>query len=211
MTARRVAVVDYGMGNLRSVVKALVAVGAEPSLVDTPAGLRGADAVVLPGVGSLPEAARRLAETGLDAALRQVVADGRPFLGICLGMQLLFDRGEEGGGAAGLGLLAGEVTRLSGGQEDGRPLKVPHIGWNAVAWDEPAPLMEGLEPPTYFYFVHSYAASWPPAASWSARARYGSVFTAAVGGNGVWGVQFHPEKSGRAGLTLLRNFARMCR
>ncbi len=149
-----VAVVDCGMGNLRSVEKALAFLGASPRRASAPKELAGAEALVLPGVGNFGEAARRLASSGVAEAVRGAVAAGVPLLGICLGMQLLFQESEEDGGrAAGLGFLPGRVARLAGGPG----LKVPHMGWNAVTWTGPFPLLAGLVPPAYFYFVHSYA------------------------------------------------------
>jgi glutamine amidotransferase len=195
-----IAVLDYGMGNLRSVQKALEHVGAEPEITRDAARIRAASALVLPGVGAFPKAMEAVREHGLDALIDERRQAGVPVLGICLGMQLLFERSTELGGAEGLGLLAGEVRAL-----DAPGLKIPQIGWNAVSWRRASPLTEGLGEQTAFYHVHSFA----PVASNGVvlgTADYGSEFVSAVTGDGVYGVQFHPEKSGPDGLALLRNF-----
>jgi glutamine amidotransferase len=195
-----IAVLDYGMGNLRSVEKALEHVGAEPEITHDADRIRAAEALVLPGVGAFPKAMAAVRERGLDELIAERRAAGVPVLGICLGMQLLFDSSVELGGAEGLGLLAGEVRELAA-----RGLKVPQIGWNTVAWKRESPLTKGFGERTAFYHVHSFA----PVASNGVvlgTAEYGSEFVSAVAGDGVYGVQFHPEKSGPDGLALLRNF-----
>jgi glutamine amidotransferase len=195
-----IAVLDYGMGNLRSVEKALEHVGARPEITHDPERIRAAEALILPGVGAFPKAMAAVRERGLDDLIAERRAAGVPVLGICLGMQLLFDSSVELGGADGLGLLAGEVRAL-----EAPGLKVPQIGWNAVAWKRESPLTEGFGEQTAFYHVHSFA----PVASNGVvlgTADYGSEFVSAVAGDGVYGVQFHPEKSGPDGLALLRNF-----
>jgi glutamine amidotransferase len=195
-----IAVLDYGMGNLRSVEKALEHVGAEPEVTYDADRIRAAKALVLPGVGAFPKAMAAVRERGLDELIAERRAAGVPVLGICLGMQLLFDSSVELGGAEGLGLLAGEVRALPA-----RGLKVPQIGWNTVAWKRESPLTKGFGERTAFYHVHSFA----PVASNGVvlgTAEYGSEFVSAVAGDGVYGVQFHPEKSGPDGLALLRNF-----
>jgi glutamine amidotransferase len=188
------------MGNLRSVQKALEHVGAEPEITRDHARIRAASALVLPGVGAFPKAMEAVREHELDTVVHERVAAGVPVLGICLGMQLLFDSSTELGGAEGLGLLRGEVREL---KADG--LKVPQIGWNEVRWRRQAPLIAGLSDPAAFYHVHSFA---PVAHNGVVlgTAEYGSEFVSAVSGDGVYGVQFHPEKSGPDGLALLRNF-----
>jgi glutamine amidotransferase len=196
-----VAVLDYGMGNLRSVEKALERVGAAPVVTRDHDVIRAAGRIVLPGVGAFPKAMQAIREYALDEVLRERVGAGVPVLGICLGMQLLFERSSELGGDEGLGLLPGEVRAL-----DAPGLKVPQIGWNAVRWRHESPLTAGLGEETAFYHVHSFA----PAAEGDVvlgTATYGSEFASAVQSNGVAGVQFHPEKSGPAGLRLLANFA----
>jgi len=195
-----IAVLDYGMGNLRSVEKALEHVGADVEITYDPHRIRAASGLVLPGVGAFPKAMRAVGERGLDDLIRERRAEGVPVLGICLGMQLLFERSVELGGASGLGLLPGEVRAL-----DAPGLKIPQIGWNAVAWRQQSPLVEGLPDPAAFYHVHSFA----PVASNGVvlgTAEYGNEIVSAVAGDGVYGVQFHPEKSGPDGLALLRNF-----
>jgi glutamine amidotransferase len=200
-----IAVLDYGMGNLRSVQKALEHVGAEPEITYDAARIRAAEALVLPGVGAFPKAMQAVRERGLDELIDERRAAGVPVLGICLGMQLLFERSVELGGAEGLGLLPGEVRQLVA-----PGLKVPQIGWNAVSWRRESPLTTGLSDPTAFYHVHSFA----PVASNGVvlgTADYGTEFVSAVAGDGIYGVQFHPEKSGPDGLALLRNFTALAK
>ena len=199
-----IAVLDYGMGNLRSVEKALERVGAEVELTRDPDRIRAAGGLVLPGVGAFPKAMEAVRELGFDKLMREHVDAGRPVLGICLGMQLLFDASEELGGADGLGLLEGEVLAL-----DAPGLKVPHIGWNEVGWTNGTPLAEGLANPTAFYHVHSYAPTPARPEDVLGRSTYGDEFASVVGRGNVFGVQFHPEKSGPDGLALLRNFVRL--
>jgi glutamine amidotransferase len=200
-----IAIVDYGMGNRRSVEKAFERVGAEPLLTADPETIILADGVVVPGVGAFPEAMRRLRESGLDEVLRDRAAAGRPLLGICLGMQLLFDSSEEHDGASGLGLLPGSIEPLPA-----PGLKLPHIGWNLVAWKQPSPLTEGLGEAAAFYHVHSLAPLPGEEADVLGRGEYGEPFVSAVARGEVFGVQFHPEKSSAAGLRLLRNFTTIC-
>lgn len=195
-----IAILDYGMGNLRSVEKAFEHVGATVEITHDGARVRAAQALVLPGVGAFPKAMQAIRERGLDQLIGDRRAAGIPILGICLGMQLLFERSAELGGADGLGLLPGAVRAL-----DAPGLKVPQIGWNAVRWRRESALIAGLANPAAFYHVHSFA----PVASNGivlGSADYGSEFVSAVEADGVWGVQFHPEKSGPDGLALLRNF-----
>jgi imidazole glycerol-phosphate synthase subunit HisH len=198
-----IAIVDYGMGNRRSVEKALEHVGARPRITAGHDAIRAADGLVLPGVGAFPEAMRRIGALGLDDVLRERVSAGVPLLGICLGMQLLFERTTEHEGAAGLGILSGEVTAL-------RAPRLPHIGWNLVALERPAALTEGLGPATAFYHVHSFACRPADPADVVGVAEYGERFVSIVERGTVSGVQFHPEKSSRDGLALLRNFTAVC-
>ena len=193
-----VALVDYGMGNRRSVEKALEHVGAEVRRTADHGEIRGADAVVVPGVGAFPEAMRRLRAEGLDEVLRERAGSATPVLGICLGMQLLFEGSAEHEGAQGLGLLPGEVTPLEAP-------KLPHIGWNRVALERESSLTEGLGDAVAFYHVHSFVCR---AADDDVvgRGEYGERFASIVERDNVAGVQFHPEKSSRDGLALLRNF-----
>ena len=202
----RIAVVDYGMGNRRSVEKALEHVGAHASVSSDPARLREAAGLVVPGVGAFPRAMERLAQLGLDELLRERVGAGTPVLGICLGMQLAFERSSELGGAPGLGILAGEVDALAAA-----PLKLPHIGWNEVAFAKPVSrLIAGLPRRCAFYHVHSFAPIPAEQRDVLGTAEYGKPFVSAVQRGSFYGVQFHPEKSSAAGLRLLANFARIC-
>jgi glutamine amidotransferase len=202
-----VAVVDYGMGNRRSVEKALEHVGARALITGEPAALEEADALVVPGVGAFPHGMRNLIELGLDDRIRAAAAAGKPVLGICLGMQLLFERSQEHEVTDGLGLLAGEVSLLDGGG-----LRIPHIGWNDVRFERPSPLIAGLPGESCaFYHVHSLAARPEDPADVIATTEYGERFATVVSHGNVFGVQFHPEKSSRDGLALLSNFVTLCR
>ena len=201
-----IAVVDYGMGNRRSVEKALEHVGARAIVSSDPARLRAAAGLVVPGVGAFPRAMERLRELGLDELLRERLAAGTPVLGICLGMQLAFARSTEQGGSEGLGVLAGEVRLLEAGG-----LKLPHIGWSEVRFVNPrSPLLADLPSRAAFYHVHSYAPVPANAEDVLGTAEYGAPFATAVERGSFYGVQFHPEKSSAAGLRLLANFARIC-
>jgi glutamine amidotransferase len=201
----RIAVVDYGMGNLRSVEKALERAGADPLVTRAPARIRGADGVVLPGVGAFPKAMANLRELGLDAVLQEVRGEGRPLLGICLGLQLLFESSSENEGGAGLGFLPGRVERLPA-----PGLKVPLIGWCPVRWAKRSPLTESLPDECPFYFVHSFSPVDVSSGDVLGTTEYGTRFTCAVEHGSIHGVQFHPEKSSAAGLSLLRNFTAIC-
>jgi imidazole glycerol-phosphate synthase subunit HisH len=205
VSAATIGIVDYGMGNRRSVEKALERVGARPVLTGDHVDLRAADGLVVPGVGAFPEAMRRLSAAGLDELLIERAAAGTPVLGICLGMQLLFGSSVERGGAAGLGLLPGAVTRL-----DARGAKLPHIGWNEVRWRRGSVLTAGLPEPCAFYHVHSFVARPSDEQDVVGESDYGGPFASVVGRDPVFGVQFHPEKSSAAGLRLLANFAAIC-
>jgi glutamine amidotransferase len=202
----QIAVVDYGMGNRRSVEKALERIGARASVSSDPAQLRAAAGLVVPGVGAFPRAMANLAELGLDELLRERVAAGVPVLGICLGLQLAFEHSTENGGAAGLGIVPGEVRALQGGS-----LKLPHIGWNEVDFQNPgSPLIADLPRRCAFYHVHSFAAVPAHSEDVLGTAEYGETFASAVEKGSFYGVQFHAEKSSAAGLRLLANFARIC-
>jgi glutamine amidotransferase len=207
VTPPRIAVVDYGMGNRRSVEKALEHVGARVALTSDHRELEAANALVVPGVGAFPRAMRNLGELGLIELLRERAAAGTPLLGICLGMQLLFERSEELEPAVGLGLLEGEVTRLRAGG-----LRVPHIGWSAVSFGRAAqPLLDGLPPEgCAFYHVHSFAARPHHAEDVIATTEYGERYATIVGRENIFGVQFHPEKSSAHGIRLLENFLAVC-
>jgi imidazole glycerol-phosphate synthase subunit HisH len=199
-----IAIVDYGMGNRRSVEKALEHVGAQPVLTADHDALRAADGLVVPGVGAFPEAMRRLRAAGLDELVVDRHLDGVPILGLCLGMQLLFEASEEHEGADGLGLLQGKVRRF-----DTRGERLPHIGWNLVTFRRPSPLVDGLGEAAAFYHVHSFVCEPDRPEDVVGLGEYGSPFVSIVERGNVMGVQFHPEKSSRDGLALLRNFTRV--
>ena len=201
----QVAIVDYGMGNLRSVEKALQRVGAEAVVTSAHDRITAADGVVLPGVWAFPRAMEQIRELGLDRLVRERVVARAPVLGICLGMQLLFERSSELGGAEGLSLVGGDVAAI-----ESRGLKLPQIGWNAVAWRRASRLTAGLPDPCPFYHVHSFAPRPARGADVLGAADYGSEFVTAVERDPVYGVQFHPEKSGEHGLRLLANFTAVC-
>ena len=193
------AIVDYGVGNLKSVSNAMAYIGQKTLITGDAGELERADAVILPGVGAFPDAAEKLRQTGLDRAVL-AQAGRKPILGICLGMQLLFEWGEEGERCEGLGLVSGSVERIQ------TSLKLPHIGWNSLAFPNPSPLFRGLDGGAYVYFVHSFCGHAKREEDVIARTEYGPPVTAAVARNGVYGCQFHPEKSGEAGLQILKNF-----
>jgi glutamine amidotransferase len=195
----RIALVDYGAGNLRSAARALARAGGDPVVVTEPRGLRDAGAIVVPGVGAFAPAMRRLASAGLVGPLRAAAAGGVPLIGICLGMQLLFERSDEGASEPGLGLLRGSVRRLPAG------VKVPHMGWNTLEPVVSSPLFDGLAPRCHAYFVHSYIVAPDDPQVVVAETEYGTRFPAVVRWDRIWGLQFHPEKSSRVGARLLEN------
>jgi len=196
-----IALIDYGISNLRSVQKAFEHLDTEVALVDTPDRLAQADRLILPGVGAFPAGMKGLQERGLIEPIKQAVHDGKPLIGICLGMQLLFESSNEMGATQGLGLLPGQVTRLVGSG-----LKIPHIGWNQLDVVHEHPLVRHLVSGSYAYFVHSYAIYPEDQDIVLATTDYGSPFVSIVGRGNVCGLQFHPEKSQTVGLKLLRNF-----
>jgi glutamine amidotransferase len=200
-----IAILDYGMGNLRSVEKAVERVGAEAVRTPDPEVAEGADGLILPGVGAFAKAMGRVGELGLDELIDRRVREGRPVLGVCLGMQLLFDSSTELDGAEGLGLLGGPVGPISA-----NGYKVPHIGWSPVRWERPSKLSEGLGEETPFYFVHSFVPRPEQSSDVLGTAEYGERFACAVERPPLYGAQFHPEKSSEAGLRMLRNFAGIC-
>lgn len=202
----RIGIIDYGMGNRRSVQKALEHVGATVAVTSDHDELRRSDGLVLPGVGAFPIAMRNLHELGLADLVRAEVDRGTPLLGICLGMQLLFERSVELEPAEGLGLVPGDVTRLETGG-----LRIPHIGWNEVTFERPSPLIEGLPAEGCpFYHVHSFAARPADAGDVVATTEYGERFATIVGRGSVFAVQFHPEKSSGHGLRMLSSFVALC-
>lgn len=196
-----IALIDYGIGNLRSVEKALAAVGAEVQLTSAPEVIRAADKVVLPGVGAFGDGMAGLRQRGLEAVIETVLQEGKALLGICLGMQLLFEVSYELGEHRGLGLLPGEVRKFERGD-----LKVPQTGWNQVRTEKDSPLLSGLAPNSYAYFNHSYYCEPANREDILASSEYGVRYAAVVGRGRLYGVQFHPEKSQAVGLQILRNF-----
>jgi glutamine amidotransferase len=201
----RIAILDYGMGNLRSVEKALERVGASVDLTNDHERVRAADGVVLPGVGAMPKAMEAVRELGLDELLHERVATGVPVIGLCMGMQLLFESTTELGGAEGIGLLEGAVEELRAGE-----LKVPQIGWNPVAWERESDLIAGLPDPCPLYHANSFAPRPANPGDVLGTAEYGERFVAVVARPPVFGLQSHPEKSGADGLRLLANFTGIC-
>jgi glutamine amidotransferase len=200
----RVAICDYGVGNLRSVERALLHAGAEVLLTGDAEQMRGCAGVVLPGVGAFGAAVDALDRTGLGEVVRDIARRGTPLLGVCLGHQLLFEESDENGGRRGLGLLPGRIVRLGG--ERG---KIPHMGWNALRLARPSALLAGIDDGSHVYFVHSYAALDAGDAS-VATVDYGGDIVAACVRDNVWSTQFHPEKSGSTGLRIYANFVAAC-
>lgn len=211
MTQPPITMIDYGGSNLRSAQKALEAVGGCVRVSDDPDVVRRAERLVLPGVGAFGAGMEALRRRGLDEATREAAGRGAPLLGICLGMQFLFEESEEMGRHAGLGLLPGRVVRFPDValDPDGRPLKVPHMGWNEIVHDGHHPLLAGVAAGAHAYFVHSYYCQPAERECILAWADYGGLFAAVVGRGRVYGIQFHPEKSHRVGLGILRNFVTM--
>jgi imidazole glycerol-phosphate synthase subunit HisH len=195
-----IAIVDYGMGNLRSVAKALERAGATVSLLSSPVPARECAGIVLPGVGAFGDAMANLKAAGWDGWLRDAIAAGTPFLGICLGFQLLFSRSAEGGDVPGLSVIPGEVRRLPS------TVTVPHMGWNQIRCLRPTLLLQGVKDGDYVYFVHSYRVVPADASVAAAVTDYGADFVSAAARGNVWGAQFHPEKSQEVGLRILKNF-----
>jgi glutamine amidotransferase len=204
-----IAIIDYGMGNLHSVSKALERLGYEYAITDDPLTIQEANGVILPGVGAFGDAMKQLRRTGLDALTKDVAAQGKPLLGICLGMQLLFSSSAEGGKHEGLNLLQGHVCRLPGVSTTGEKYKVPHMGWNLLHFTQQNhPILEGTTE-GYTYFVHSFYVDQMDKQDLIAYAEYHEQVPGIVGRKNVIGMQFHPEKSGETGMHLLANFCRL--
>lgn len=200
-----IAIIDYGVGNLFSLKSSFSAIGADTVVTGDPAVIRGAEKLVLPGVGAFGDAAALLRRNGLDKLVKEEASGGKPLLGICLGMQLLFDVGEEGETCEGLRLVNGSVRRIQ------TEFKLPHIGWNSLNFCHRSPLFRGLDEGAYVYFVHSFCGHAACEEDVIAYTQYGPPLLAAVSHNGVYGCQFHPEKSGETGLQILKNFGELIR
>lgn len=197
-----IAIVDYGVGNLKSVTNAMNYLGLNTCITSEASELERADAIILPGVGAFPDAAEKLRAPGLDKVI-VAQAEKKPVLGICLGMQLLFERGEEVRPCDGLGLIGGKIARIK------TQYKLPHIGWNSLKFQNNSPLFKGLDDGAYVYFVHSFCGYAEREEDVIARTDYGPSVVAAVGQRNVYGCQFHPEKSGETGLVILKNFGEL--
>jgi len=206
----RIVIIDYGMGNLRSVQKAFEQVGCQAVVTADPAAAGQAEKLVLPGVGAFRDCMRNLTEGGFVAPIKAHIAAGKPFLGICLGLQLLFAESEEFGRHPGLGIIPGKVVRFpDGAQEGGEVLKVPHMGWNRISIHRPAPLYQGVPDGSYVYFVHSYYVVPDDPAVIATETGYGQPFCSSIWRDNVMATQFHPEKSQAVGLQMLKNFGEM--
>ena len=201
-----IAIIDYGVGDLFSLESSFAAIGMDVTVTSDPAVLKAADKLLLPGVGAFGDAAAKLRSTGLDAVIKELASEGKPLLGICLGMQLLFDKSLEYGEHQGLGLIPGTVKPIA--DVIPQDLKIPHIGWNGLHFHRDCPLFQDLREGECVYFVHSFYAS-DCADAVTATAEYGTELTAAVAKGNVYGCQFHPEKSGSTGLKILKAFAEL--
>jgi len=197
-----VAVIDYDAGNIRSVEKAVEALGKQVVVTRRPEEILGADHVILPGVGAFGDAMEKLHKYGLTGVIREVTAQGTPFLGICLGLQLLFDSSEESEGVEGLGILPGRIVRIP----EGKDLKIPHIGWNSLSYPNQGRLFRGIPEQSYVYFVHSYYLQAEDAEIVKATTEYGVLIHASVERDNIFACQFHPEKSSETGMRILKNF-----
>lgn len=206
MAAASIVIIDYQMGNLRSVQKALEHVGFQATVTGDPAAVEKADKLILPGVGAFGDAIAELRSRGLTAPIIEAIQAGKPFLGICLGLQMLFEQSREGGEHKGLGVLKGSVERFA----PNPLLKVPHMGWNRIQVEQPGcPLLKDIAPDAYFYFVHSYyVVPQEPEVNWLSS-EYGIRFCASIWRDNLFATQFHPEKSQKDGLQLLKNFAEL--
>ena len=197
-----IAIIDYDAGNMLSVVKALKHLGEEPLITRDPVQLAAADKVILPGVGAFGDAMDKLNGYGLTPVIRDIISEGNPFLGICLGLQLLYEESEESPGVAGIGALAGRIRRIPVGEYK----KIPHMGWNSLNYHNPGRLFKGIDEGTYVYFVHSYYLEADNRDSVVATCEYNVTIDASVEQGNVFATQFHPEKSGETGLCILKNF-----
>ncbi|MBI4848743.1 MAG: imidazole glycerol phosphate synthase subunit HisH [Nitrospirae bacterium] len=209
-----IAIIDYGMGNLRSVEKGFQKVGVDVTVTNKPDVVKSASAVVLPGVGAFKDCMRELTNLDLTGAVVEAIRAGKPYLGICLGLQVLFSESVEFGRCKGLDVLRGKVVKFDFGQPptpDPQPLKVPHMGWNEIKIQKDNPLFRGIPDKSYFYFVHSYYVVSDDTSVIAATTDYGIEFTSSVWKDNIFAVQFHPEKSQTAGLQLLRNFGEIAR
>lgn len=202
-----IAIIDYDAGNIKSVEKALLALGAETVLTRDGNLILESEKVILPGVGAFGEAMDKLVSYGLDDIIRKVIGKRTPFLGICLGMQLLFEHSLESGGIKGLGILEGDILRIP----DGEGLKIPHMGWNSLHFPRPGVLFRGIPQDAYVYFVHSYYLKAKEEEIVTAKTEYGTILHASVEKDNVYACQFHPEKSADVGLQILRNFIQIDR
>ncbi|MEE0199922.1 MAG: imidazole glycerol phosphate synthase subunit HisH [Muricomes sp.] len=202
-----IAMIDYDAGNIKSVEKALLLLGQEVEVTGDPERILKAEKVILPGVGAFGDAMENLKRAGLDEAIRRVAAKGTPFLGICLGLQLLFERSDEAPGAEGLGLLEGEILKIP----DQEGLKIPHMGWNSLHLEHGGRLFRGIEEQSYVYFVHSYYLKAKDESIVKASTEYSTHIHASVEKDNIFGCQFHPEKSSEVGLRILKNFVELNR
>ncbi len=202
-----IAIIDYGMGNLRSVQKALEAVGANAVVTSNPNTIRDAHSVVLPGVGAFKDCMDNLGQLGLVDVVRKSAQSGKPFLGICLGLQLLFEHSIEFGTVEGLGMLSGKVVRFQ--FQDQAGLKVPHMGWNTLNIKKPSPLFDSIQEHPYYYFVHSYHVVPDDSTIVATTTDYGGEFVSGIQHENIHAFQFHPEKSQKQGLAMLEKFARL--
>lgn len=196
------AIIDYDAGNIRSVEKALLALGEKAVVTRDRDTILEADRVILPGVGAFGDAMKKIRDYGLEEVIKEVAARKTPFLGICLGLQLMFERSKESEGVAGLGLLKGEIVRIP----DTPGLKIPHIGWNSLSYPNKGRLFEGIPDNSYVYFVHSYYLKAEEEKIVTAVTKYGATIHASVEKENIFACQFHPEKSSEVGLTILKNF-----
>jgi glutamine amidotransferase len=202
-----ISIIDYGAGNIESVRKALHYTGCECRVTADKELINSSNGIILPGVGSFGDCVNQITASGLDVTIKENIVNGKPFLGICLGFQMLFSESEESPGAEGLSVFGGKVVRF----DESLGNKIPHIGWNNIEFNEQCPLFTGLSQNSYVYFVHSYYVSAADSSIVSAVTEYGETFHSAVWSGNVFATQFHPEKSGSVGITMLRNFTKICK